>query len=64
MTELRTKQELLDTLRAAASVQQSAEEVQRQRISFILSMLRKESDVTRAKIEEVLAEQEGKLDSK
>lgn len=60
MTELKTRPKLLDALRVAASSSQTADEVQKQRISFIMGMLDKDSNVTRAKVTQVLAAQEGK----
>jgi len=60
MTNLRTDDALLRKLEAAASKTLSADELRKQRISFIMGTLKDNSTVTRAKITEVLAVQEGK----
>lgn len=60
MTSLQTDQTLIDRLKLAASVELTAEELQKQRISFILGSLKDDSTVTRSRIREVLAEREGK----
>jgi len=59
MTELKTQESLLSALRRASSHTPTAEEMKRQRVSFIMGALKAGSDVTRDRIEEVLAEQEG-----
>lgn len=60
MTDIQTRPELLQALRDAASSPLTADEVYRQRVSFIMGMLKDDSTVTRAKVTQVLAEQEGK----
>jgi hypothetical protein len=60
MTELRTRESLLSALKLAASRRPTAEELQKQRISFIMGSINDKSTVTRARISEVLAAQEGK----
>jgi hypothetical protein len=60
MTNLKTKGSLLETLRKAASSELSADEVHKQRISFIMGSLKDDSTVTRAKVTQVLADQAGK----
>ena len=59
MRALRTSESLLSDLRRAVSVKLSAEELRKQRISFILGTLKDQSDITRAKIAAVLKQQEG-----
>lgn len=60
MTDLQTKPSLLRRLEAAASRRQTPDEVHRQRVSFIMGMLKDSSTVTRDKVSKVLAAQEGK----
>ncbi len=60
MTELRTNEALINRLKIAAARELTAEEVSKQRISYIMGTLKDESTVTRSKIKEILAEHEGK----
>jgi hypothetical protein len=60
MTDLKTSDSLLDALKRAAAYKPTAEELERQRVSFILGSLREESTVTRERVQEVLAQQEGR----
>lgn len=60
MTNLQTDQGLINRLKVAAARELTAEEVNKQRISYILGTLKDESTVTRSKIRDVLAEHEGK----
>lgn len=39
---------------------QTAEEIEKQRVSFIMGMLKEDSTVTRAKVSQVLAAQQGR----
>lgn len=64
MTDLKTNESLLHALKRAASHTPTAEELHRQRVSFILGSLREESTVTRERVQEVLAEQEGRKSDK
>ena len=59
MTNLRTKESTLQALERASRKTPTSDELKRQRISFIIGSLDKNSQVTRAQIQEVLAEQEG-----
>jgi hypothetical protein len=59
MTDLKTSESLLSALRRAATTP-SAEEIEQQRVSFIMGSLSERSSVTRARVQEVLAQQEGK----
>jgi hypothetical protein len=59
-TNLKTPDSLLTALQKAASRPLSAEEIEEQRISFIMGSLSETSSVTRARVQEVLAQQEGK----
>jgi hypothetical protein len=60
MVELKTRESLLSALKRAATRPLTAEEVEKQRVSFIVGSLKESSGVTRARIREVLAQQEGK----
>ncbi len=60
MTELKTSEHLLQVLQRASSQGPTAAEVHCQRISFIMGSLREDSSITRARVEEVLAHQEGR----
>jgi hypothetical protein len=58
--ELKTDGKLLEALGSASLRKKTTEELHEQRVSFIYASMDKDSGVTRAKIEEVLAEQLGK----
>lgn len=60
MTYLKTKESTLEALKNASRRSLTHDEVEKQRISFIMGSLNKESSVTRAKVKEVLAEQDGR----
>lgn len=60
MTNLKTNESLLNKLNEAARRPTSADELYKQRVSFIMGSLKDSSTVTRAKVTEVLAEHEGK----
>lgn len=59
MDALTTKASLLSALTEAARTKPSADELQKQRISFIMSAVKENDDMTESRIKEVLAEQEG-----
>jgi hypothetical protein len=59
MTNLKTKESTLQALERASRNPPTPEEMKKQRVSFIMGSLNKDSHVTRAKIQEILAEQEG-----
>ncbi len=60
MTEIKTDESLLKRLKAAAQRPMTEQQVKEQRVSFILGMVGESSNVTREKVESVLARQEGK----
>jgi hypothetical protein len=60
MTNLQTNQDLLRRLRTASKRPLSADEVRKQRVSFVLGALGSQTDVTREKVQKVLNDQEGK----
>ncbi len=57
MTELKTKESTLRALEDAARRELSWEEIQKQRVSFVMGSLGAESSITREKVEKLLAEQ-------
>jgi hypothetical protein len=59
MANLRTTEALLRALRKASDRPLTANELQRQRVSYIMGILKGDSGITRARVEKVLAEQEG-----
>jgi hypothetical protein len=59
MTNLKTKASTLQALENASHFRLSADDLHKQRVSFIMGSLDKDSAVTRAKVEEALARQEG-----
>jgi hypothetical protein len=60
MPDLKTDESLLDALKRASTHSQTADEVERQRVSFIMGSLKTSSGVTRAQVQEILAQHEGK----
>lgn len=54
MSDIRNREELLRALRAAASRPRSDNEVEEQRLSFIMGNFDESSGVTRERIKEVL----------
>jgi len=56
---IKTDAAMLKVLERAAGGNLSAEEIHRQRVSFIMGSLAPNSAVTRAKVEEVLVRQAG-----
>lgn len=59
MTELKTKESTLDALKKATKTNLTPEEVERQRVSFIMGSLKGDRTVTRAEVQEFLARQSG-----
>lgn len=60
MTDLKTNEALLKSLEAAAARKLSAEDLYKQRVSFIMSSLSDKSTVTRAQVTKALADIEGR----
>lgn len=60
MTDLKTNESLLKSLRAAADRKLTAEELYKQRVSFIMGSLSDSSTVTRAQVKKALADIEGR----
>lgn len=60
MTVLKTSEALLRALQEAATHIASEAELREQRVSFIMGAVTEKSGVTRARVKEVLAQQEGR----
>lgn len=60
MTELRTNSKLLSALKRASTHVHTAEELRKQRVSFILGTISDSNNATRERVEEVLAAHEGR----
>lgn len=60
MTELKTNEDLLKALRNSATRVPTAEELEKQRVSFVMGSLGRKSTATRSQVQEMLAKQEGK----
>lgn len=61
MTHLETSPALLEAIRKASVTELTADEVRRQRVSFVMGTLKDQSSITRDRVEEVLAKQDGRL---
>ncbi|MFX4223558.1 MAG: hypothetical protein ACMVO3_22800 [Thalassobaculum sp.] len=61
MTEVKTPRQVLDALTRASKHTMTAEEIGRQRVSFIMGSLEPESNVTREGVEKILAKHEGRV---
>lgn len=59
MSDVRTRASLLEALRQAAERPMTAEEIARQRVSFVMGSLGDGSTLTRARVQEILAQQDG-----
>ncbi len=57
--KLQTSEALLRALTESTARAPTAEEVRSQRVSFIMGSLRDDSTVTRARVQEILKQQEG-----
>jgi hypothetical protein len=60
MAEIRTDRRLLEKFKAAAGKPMTAEEIHKQRLSFVMGMLEPNSTLTRQEVERMLLEKEGK----
>ncbi len=60
MTNLKTREKLLNALKDASKREITPEQLHNQRISFIMGSLDEDSRVTRAQVQQVLARQEGR----
>ena len=60
MENLKTSNELLEKLRRATRVELSEDEIRRQRVSYVFGAINSGNDVTKEKVEEILARHEGR----
>jgi len=60
MTNLKTNDRLLNALTEAKNYKMTAEEIRRQRISFVMGSLSLTNTMTRADVEAVMDAQEGR----
>jgi hypothetical protein len=60
VTEIQTNQVLLDALEKASSRTPSFDEMDKQRLSFVMGALPEGNDMTREEVQEVLERQEGR----
>jgi hypothetical protein len=60
MENLKTSADLLDKLKRATRQVLSEGEIQRQRASFVFGAINSDNDVTKEKVEEILARHEGR----
>jgi hypothetical protein len=60
MPELKTDQALLTALQNASSREPGHEQLERQRLSFVMGTLPEENDMTRDQVLDVLERQEGR----
>lgn len=61
MAELKTDPAVLRALLEAASKELTVDEINRQRVSFVMGTLKPESSLTRAHVQSILRQQEGKV---
>lgn len=59
LADLKTDAALLMALEKSSTRKQTADEIREQRVSFIYGAINNKTDVTRSRIQEVLAEQQG-----
>lgn len=57
---LKTDPALVKALEEAAKSSMTAAEIEQQRVSFIMGSLSANSEITRARVEEILAQQKGR----
>ncbi|MGC1687661.1 MAG: hypothetical protein WA734_18685 [Candidatus Acidiferrales bacterium] len=60
MAELKTDPQLLAALKRALTLPQSPEDIEQQRLSFIMGSLKHTNEITRAEVQDILAQQEGR----
>jgi hypothetical protein len=60
MENLKTSDALLEKLRRATRVELSEDEIRRQRVSYVFGAINSNDDVTKEKVEEILARHEGR----
>lgn len=60
MTNLRTDEGLLNALKRASSRTPSFDQLERQRLSFVMGALPDDNDMTREEVQSVIEQQEGR----
>lgn len=60
MRTVKTDESLLQALRVAAAREPTADEIRRQRVSFVLSSLKDMNSISRERVGEMLDKQEGR----
>lgn len=60
MTDLRTDEGLLQALKSASSRTPSFEQLERQRLSFVMGALPDDNNMTRDEVQSVIEQQEGR----
>jgi hypothetical protein len=60
MTDLKTNESLLEALKRSTTRVPTAEELEKQRVSFVMGSLGRKSTATRSQVQDMLAKQEGK----
>jgi hypothetical protein len=60
MENLKTSADLLDKLKRATRQVLSEDEIRRQRASFVFGAINSDNDVTKERVEEILARHEGR----
>jgi hypothetical protein len=60
MTELRTNEALLKALENSSSRSPSFDQMEKQRLSFVMGALPEDNDMTREQVQDVLDQQEGR----
>ena len=60
VTDLHTNDDLLKALRASSSRELSADQIEMQRLSFVIGSLDEENDMTREEVQSVLNRQDGR----
>jgi hypothetical protein len=60
MNQLKTDPKLLDALKRAARQTLTADEIEKQRVSFVMGSLSEKNTVTRSQVTKILAVHEGR----
>lgn len=60
MTKFKTDRTLMDVLRAAAGAKMTREQIRSQKVSFVMSAIDEKTGVSRADVERMIDENEGK----
>lgn len=60
LNELKTDPSLLEALKRSAGHKPTAAEIEEQRLSFVMGALKTSNNITRAEVQDILAQQGGK----